>query len=122
MLLVEDNRVNDRVARKILESMNCIVSHEENGLYGFQACIKEEFDIIFMDCQMPEMDGYESASQIRTAKESRNKFKPIVALTASNLKNNREKCFRVGMSDYLSKPIKRNDLLSILKIHYPNSF
>ena len=102
--------------------MNCVVSHEKNGIFGFQACLREEYDIIFMDCQMPEMDGYESASKIRTAKDSLNKFKPIVALTASTLKNNREKCFKVGMNDYLSKPINRNEILSILKIHYPNKF
>ncbi|NQZ57440.1 MAG: PAS domain S-box protein, partial [Lentisphaeraceae bacterium] len=83
VLLVEDNRVNERVARKILESMNCIVSHEENGLYGFQACIKEEFDIIFMDCQMPEMDGYEATLEWRKIEASENREKtPIIALTA----------------------------------------
>ena len=71
---------------------------------------------------MPEMDGYESASKIRTAQNSLNKFKPIVALTASTLKNNREKCFKVGMDDYLAKPIARNDIISILKMHYPEKF
>ena len=115
ILLVEDNRVNREFVIEILENIGCNVTTAENGLIALEKVAKKKFDSILMDCQMPEMDGYEATQEIRNMSE-RNEIThvPIIALTANAMKGDREKCLESGMDDYLSKPIKKLQLVEAL--------
>jgi CheY-like chemotaxis protein len=86
-----------------------------SGELALEKCEKNEYDIIFMDCMMPGMDGYQATKEIRTRDSSLNVRKPIVALTANAMKGDREKCLKSGMSDYLSKPLRTDELESVLE-------
>lgn len=110
VLLVEDNAVNRKVALRLLERLQVEVEVAVNGVEAVQKATTEAFDLILMDCQMPEMDGYEATSQLR----ARGVATPIVALTANALDSDREKCFACGMNDYLSKPIQAEKLYQTL--------
>jgi Amt family ammonium transporter len=123
VLICEDNQVNQLVTREILESAGLQVEVAANGQDGVQAARDREFDLVLMDCQMPEMDGLEAARQIR-ALEARGELAnnvpgglPILALTASALQGDREKCLAAGMSDYITKPIDRAELLKAVYRH-----
>jgi signal transduction histidine kinase/DNA-binding response OmpR family regulator len=110
VLLAEDNPVNQTLAIRILEKLGHKVQVANNGkevLGRFQA---EEFDLILMDIQMPEMDGLEATTAIRTAESGTGKHMPIVAMTAHAMKGDREKCLSAGMDGYLSKPIRIDEL------------
>ena len=116
ILLVEDNQVNQMMAKEMLKELGCQVTVAANGKIAIQKVEQEEpFDVIFMDCQMPIMDGFEAASKI--SEKKRNKLIPaipIIALTANAIKGDREKCISSGMDDYLSKPVRKMDLKSAL--------
>ncbi|MFC1467663.1 response regulator [Verrucomicrobiota bacterium] len=116
VLLVEDNLVNQKVARHFLERLNCEVDLAVNGREAVDATLSTTYDLIFMDCQMPEMDGYEATRAIRSNEKERNapRHLPIIALTAHALDSDREKCLEVGMDDYLSKPINQKKLKKII--------
>ena len=87
-----------------------------NGQEAIDALSKEEYDIVFMDCQMPVMDGYEATGEIRdTDSTVLNHRIPIIALTANAMKGDREKCLDAGMDDYLTKPIKPDELTKVLE-------
>lgn len=103
-LVVEDNPTNQLVVRKMLEKMGCEVRLANNGLEGVQMVEQIDFDIVFMDCQMPEMDGYSATTWIRRMEQGKSRV-PIVAVTANAMRGDREKCLDAGMDDYLSKPI-----------------
>jgi CheY-like chemotaxis protein len=110
VLLAEDNPVNQTLAMRILERLGHkvqVVNNGEEVLRRFQA---EEFDLILMDVQMPEMDGLEATSAIRAAESGTGKHVPIVAMTAHAMKGDREKCLGAGMDGYLSKPIRIDEL------------
>jgi signal transduction histidine kinase/CheY-like chemotaxis protein len=109
VLLVEDNLVNQRVAQAMLERLGVAVALASNGIEAVAAAGREPFDLIFMDCQMPEMDGIAATRAIRAAETSGSRI-PIVALTANAMDGEREVCIRAGMDDYLSKPIRREAL------------
>lgn len=113
ILLVEDDRINRMVATAALESMNVDVTVAENGQEGVDAFMAAEFDIVLMDCQMPIMDGYEATGRIRTF-EGGGGHTPVVALTANALMGDREKCLTAGMDDYLTKPLKFDDLKRVI--------
>jgi PAS domain S-box-containing protein len=102
-LLVEDNPTNQFVARKFIEKAGCVVEVASNGAEALEIIATTDFDIVFMDCQMPVMDGYEATKRIR---QGRLAHVPIVAMTAHAMKGDRERCLAVGMTDYLSKPLK----------------
>src|SRR5680860_92066 len=104
ILLVEDNEVNRGVVIATLKShdMTCDVAMDGNEAY--QIVLKKDYDIVFMDCQMPGMDGFEATERIRNA-EGSNKHTKIIAMTANAMAGDREKCLRVGMDEYISKPI-----------------
>jgi len=105
VLLAEDNLVNQEVTSGMLEMLDCRVDIANNGHEAVRAVAHETYDLILMDCQMPEMDGFEAARQIRKwAQEIAHKPIPIIALTANALEGERERCLQAGMSDYLSKP------------------
>jgi len=122
ILLVEDNPVNKMVATKILTLYDCQVTHAWNGKEAVELRSKQKFDLILMDCQMPEMDGFEATRAIREL-EARNKdiATPIIALTANALKGDRKKCLQAGMDDFISKPIRKEVLASVMLKWLPNA-
>ncbi|HEU0122991.1 MAG TPA: ATP-binding protein [Bryobacteraceae bacterium] len=109
VLLVEDNVVNQRVAQAMLERLGVAVALASNGVEALTATRRERFDMIFMDCQMPEMDGIAATQAIRAGETSGFRV-PIVALTANALDGERETCLNAGMDDYLAKPVRREAL------------
>ncbi len=113
ILLVEDNRINQQVAARLLQKAGFQSQTVSNGLEAIEAVAVEHFDLILMDCQMPEMDGFEATQLIR-AMPKPSCDTPIVAMTANALKGDREKCVEAGMDDYLSKPVKIDELLAVL--------
>ena len=115
VLLAEDNRVNQKVAVAILGKFNCDVIVAENGEVAVVMAEKETFDIIFMDCQMPIMDGYEATENIRQLTDDYQANIPVIAFTAHAMKDDDTKCKESGMDDYLSKPIDIGELKSVLK-------
>ncbi len=105
VLLAEDNEVNALVARMMLEAAGLTVECVENGQAALDRSIAEGFDLILMDCQMPAMDGFEATRRIRDHEQSTGRKRvPILALTASAIRGDRERCLEAGMDDYLSKP------------------
>ncbi|MDF7822957.1 ATP-binding protein [Pontiellaceae bacterium B12227] len=121
ILVVEDNKLNQRVVVKILEKMGCRTGVAENGKEALRALKlllpleeRPRFDMILMDIQMPVLDGLKATAMIR-AQEGEERRTPIVAITAHAMKGDREKFMEKGMDSYLSKPVRREDLLAILK-------
>jgi PAS domain S-box-containing protein len=106
ILLVEDNAVNCKVAMHMLAKLQVQVEVATNGLEAVQKATESPYDLILMDCQMPEMDGYEATRTLR----AQGVQTPIIALTANALEEDREKCLACGMNDYLSKPIQADML------------
>jgi signal transduction histidine kinase/DNA-binding response OmpR family regulator len=115
ILLVEDNRINQKVALKILSKIGYRADSVANGLEAMGALKKTNYNLVLMDCQMPELDGYEATKKIRQFKPDVKNFKiPIIAMTAHAMKRDREKCIEAGMNDYLTKPVKSKDLSQML--------
>src|SRR5437588_9628733 len=114
VLLVEDNPVNLEVGVGILEGFGCNVETATNGVEAFVLHDKREFDIIFMDCQMPEMDGFEATAAIRIQETDADRRVPIVALAASAIEGDREQCLAAGMDDYLPKPFTADQMRAVL--------
>lgn len=105
LLLVEDNRVNQMVATGFLKRLGYSnIDRAENGEQALEKMLTGNYDLVFMDCQMPVMDGFEAATAIRLM-EGRKALTPIIAMTACTMKGDREKCLAVGMNDYVSKPL-----------------
>ncbi|MEP7245245.1 MAG: response regulator [Gammaproteobacteria bacterium] len=122
ILLAEDNPVNQKVARMVLEKLGLDVTVVGNGREAVTAWKSGGIDLILMDCQMPELDGYEATREIRRQEHGRTlpggrKAVPIVALTAHAMKGDDEKCRAAGMSDYLTKPLDRTKLIACLERH-----
>ena len=114
ILIAEDNIVNQKVALKMLEKMGFRADAVANGREAVKAVEDMPYDLVLMDCQMPEMDGYKATREIRNSKsEIRNL--PIIALTANAMKGDREKCINAGMNDYLAKPLSPKVLADMLK-------
>lgn len=118
ILLVEDSPVNQSVATHMLKNLGCQSTVVENGQLAVQAVSKNHYDLILMDCHMPVMDGFKSAKTIRQ-QQLIDPTIPIIALTADVLQGIKDKCKRSGMNDYLSKPFKQKQLLSILNQWLP---
>lgn len=110
VLIAEDNVVNQRVIRGMVEHLGHEATVAGNGRQAVQRVMEEDFDLIFMDCQMPEMDGYEATRRIRAADLDI----PIIALTADAINGNREQCLACGMNDFVPKPLKVTDLIACL--------
>ena len=117
VLLAEDNPVNRQLAVRLLEKRGHHVVVATNGREALEALEKESFDLVFMDVQMPEMDGMEATAVIRENEKGRDCHQTIIALTAHAMKGDRERCLAAGMDGYLSKPIRREELDEILN-HY----
>jgi CheY-like chemotaxis protein len=113
LLLAEDNYINRKVAVAILSGAGYKVDTVLNGAAAVQASATESYDAILMDCQMPELDGYEATAAIR-AHEGSLQHTPIIAMTAGARREDRERCLAQGMDAYLSKPISKDGLLAIV--------
>jgi CheY-like chemotaxis protein len=114
ILLVEDNPANLRVTQALLETLGCEVRTAVNGMLAVAAYRDGEYDLVLMDCQMPEMDGYQATRAIRHVEAMLGRFTPIVALTAHAMDGSREECLAAGMNDQLSKPLTLAALTSKL--------
>jgi CheY-like chemotaxis protein len=115
VLLAEDNPVNQRLAVRLLEKRGHHVVVAGNGAEALAAMDKQDFDLVFMDVQMPEMDGLEATAVIRGKEKITGKHQPIIALTAHAMKGDREKCIAGGMDGYLTKPIRPQELDDVLE-------
>lgn len=113
VLLVEDNVVNQLVARKMLEHLGFRVDLAPNGAVGVSKALATDYALILMDCQMPVMDGYEATKAIKEARPAQ----LIIAITANALAHDRERCLNAGMDDYLAKPVRKEVLLEVLERH-----
>ncbi|MGV8735581.1 MAG: response regulator [Pseudomonas asiatica] len=112
ILLVEDNPVNQLVAKGMLAKLGCQVQLATQGAEALKLLEQDEFDLVLMDCNMPVMDGYEASRRIRQS--GRWPDLPIVALTANAMPEERERCRAAGMNDYLAKPFRREELLALV--------
>jgi CheY-like chemotaxis protein len=115
ILLVEDNQVNQKVALAQLKRMGYSVQAVSNGREAVEAVERQLYSVILMDCQMPEMDGFEATRLIRQLEERIGRHVPIIAMTANAMNGDREACLEVGMNDYLAKPIRAEQLYTLLK-------
>jgi CheY-like chemotaxis protein len=115
VLLAEDNAVNQMLAVRLLEKRGYIVSIAGNGRAAVAALEKEAFDVVLMDVQMPEMDGFKATAAIRESERSTGRHTPIVAMTAHALKGDEERCLSAGMDAYISKPIRTNELFATIE-------
>jgi PAS domain S-box-containing protein len=124
ILLVEDNITNQQVALTILERLGYQADSVFNGKEALEALDQKSYQLVLMDCQMPEMDGYEATRRIRTSERENNTEKiaphlPIIAMTAHAMKGDKEKCFAAGMDDYMTKPVNPRLLTKTLEKWLP---
>jgi len=105
VLVAEDNVVNQRVATLLLERLGCLVDIARDGAQAVEMWSHRTYDVVLMDCQMPEKDGFEATAAIRRAERGTGTHIPIIAMTANAMTGDRERCLRAGMDSYLSKPV-----------------
>jgi CheY-like chemotaxis protein len=115
VLLAEDNPINQMVAKRLLERWGHHVVLAKTGREAVAAHGQQKFDVILMDVQMPEMNGFEAAAAIRAAEGTSSAGTPIVAMTAHAMKGDRERCLAEGMDDYVSKPIDPAILFDVIE-------
>jgi CheY-like chemotaxis protein len=121
VLLVEDNEINQELAREMIQAAGHTCECVGDGKSGVSAALAGGYDLVFMDCMMPEMDGYEAARAIR-AEEARRRAQgkrgpsiPIIAMTANAMKGDREQCLAAGMDDYMAKPLDPTDVEQMVR-------
>ncbi len=119
VLLAEDHVVNQELALVMLDSAGCRVTVAASGRIAVDTWLKQPFDLVLMDCQMPELDGFEATREIRAQEAGGRARTPIVALTANAYAEDRQRCLDAGMDDYLAKPFKRADLTAMLQRWIP---
>ena len=117
VLLAEDNEVNRFLASELLSKCGCVCTMVENGREALDTALRETHDVILMDCQMPELDGFEASKAIRQAEKTAGDgiHRPIIALTANAIKGDRELCLAAGMDDYVTKPIDPPELFKAIR-------
>jgi PAS domain S-box-containing protein len=121
VLVAEDHPVNQRLAVRLLEKRGHAAVVAGNGKEALAALEKEDFDLVLMDVQMPEMDGFEATAAIRGREQGGKTHIPIVAMTAHAMKGDRERCLAAGMDAYLAKPLQRRELFELLETLFPGS-
>ncbi|MGB7133686.1 MAG: response regulator [Acidobacteriaceae bacterium] len=114
VLLAEDNLVNQKLASRLLEKRNHTVTIVSNGKEALAALERNHYDLVLMDVQMPEMDGFEATTALRERERATGKHQPVVAMTALAMSGDRERCITAGMDGYLSKPIRPQELDQVL--------
>jgi two-component system sensor histidine kinase/response regulator len=114
ILLAEDNAINRRVAVRMLEKMGYRVDVAEDGRQAVEACTSGEYDLVLMDCQMPVLDGFQATARLRELERGGTSRRTIVAMTAHAMPGDRERCLASGMDDYVTKPIKMDELARVL--------
>ncbi len=114
ILIVEDNRINQTVVSDMLLQLGCQIKVAENGLQALKILKTHPFDLILMDCYMPEMDGFTATQHLRTQEQKSGSHLPIIALTANAMSEDKQRCLNAGMDDYLSKPVKIKELYQML--------
>jgi signal transduction histidine kinase/CheY-like chemotaxis protein len=117
VLLAEDNAVNQRIACRVLEKRGYEVTVAADGHAALAALDRAAFDVVLMDVQMPQMDGFETTAAIRARERDTGRHLPVIAMTAHAMQGDRERCLAAGMDDYLSKPLKVPELLELLEKH-----
>ena len=115
VLLVEDNRVNQRLAMKMLQKRGYAVDLAANGVEALERLGASAYDLVLMDCQMPEMDGFETTRRIRESEAGSSRHLAIVAMTANALQGDRDRCLESGMDEYLAKPVRAEDLYRMIE-------
>ena len=115
VLVAEDNTVNQKVIRGQLEKLGCSVDVVANGRDAVAAAMSAQYDIVLMDCQMPIMDGYAAATSLKEARRAGDRGVPIIAMTASAMIGERERCIEAGMDDYVTKPVDANGLRAVIE-------
>jgi CheY-like chemotaxis protein len=116
VLVVEDAVVNQKVAKMMLEKLGVEVMIASNGQIGVDMYQEHDFDMIFMDCQMPVLDGFGATKAIRNLEQNASHI-PIIALTANVVKEEKDKCYEAGMDDFVSKPVSKKVLSAVLEKH-----
>jgi two-component system sensor histidine kinase/response regulator len=114
-LVAEDNAVNQKLIARLLEKRGHTVILVQNGREAIEALDKQDFDIVLMDVQMPEMDGFEATMRIREKEQASGIHQPIIALTAHAMQGDEERCLVGGMDGYVAKPIKLEELFSVIE-------
>ncbi|MBX2989637.1 MAG: response regulator [Bacteroidetes bacterium] len=117
VLLVEDNVVNQKVALRMLQKMGCVPDVASNGSEAVEAVANKVYDVVLMDCMMPEMDGFDATMAIRKSERPGGRRTIILAMTASILQSEQDRCFSVGMDDYVAKPVRMGLLHSVITKH-----
>jgi CheY-like chemotaxis protein len=115
ILLAEDNAVNELVATQRLEMWGCEVEAVSNGVEALRALESGDYDVVLMDVQMPEMDGFEATARLREREMTTGVHVPVIAMTAHAMQGDRERCLDSGMDDYLSKPLNAEEMLAKLR-------
>jgi two-component system sensor histidine kinase/response regulator len=115
VLLAEDNPVNQRLATRLLEKRGHRDVVASNGRQALEALERASFDLVLMDVQMPEMDGFEATAAIREKEKANGQHLPVIAVTAHAMKGDRERCLAAGMDGYLAKPIRQQELDDLLQ-------
>jgi PAS domain S-box-containing protein len=120
VLVVDDNRVNQVVAVRLIEKYGHQVLSAGNGREALEAIEKSRFDVVFMDVQMPDMDGFEATAAIRRKELDTGKRTPVIAMTAHAMSGDRERCLAAGMDGYVAKPVRAGDLLDAIRKALPS--
>ncbi|HKY81661.1 MAG TPA: response regulator [Sphingobium sp.] len=115
VLVAEDNAVNQRLALRLLEKRGHRVKIVGNGAQAVEAIGQEDFDVVLMDVQMPEMDGFQATAAIREQERTSGDHMPIIAMTAHAMRGDRERCLKAGMDDYISKPLRAEDFYQVVE-------
>ncbi len=118
VLVAEDNRTNQKIVKRMLEQLGCVVDIVGDGLAAVEAAAAKDYDVVLMDCQMPELDGYDATRAIRHNQGAARRT-PIVALTASAMREDKARCLEAGMDAHVAKPFSRDDLAAALSRSVP---
>ncbi len=121
VLVVEDNVVNQKIATRMIEKLGCRVDIAANGHEAINAIANRSYALVFMDCQMPELDGFTATAMIRESEVEGEGRLPIIAMTANAMQGDRERCLEAGMDDYVGKPVQFEDLIDVLQKWLPHA-
>ncbi|MFN8588885.1 MAG: response regulator [Candidatus Eisenbacteria bacterium] len=115
VLLVDDNTINQKVGSRVLAKLGCRVDLAADGREAVTMYRDLPYDVVFMDCQMPEMDGFEATAEIRRIEATSGGRTPVVAMTANAMEGDRQRCLDAGMDDFVSKPIREDRVREALE-------